>query len=282
MIGKIKVGGSFAKCLDYCLSDKKELSAEEKLELSMKEGVQHINRAEILMYNNCSGDKYDLMEQFNDVRKLNRRVEKPVFHMTIRQAPGDHLTRGQWMEVSQAVAREFGIDKNQFITILHHDTKQEHIHMIGNRVGYDGKVASDSHSYAKTAKVCRELEKEHNLHKVLNPRRWLSPKERKIPRSDKRKELLQEEIQKALKVTKTFPEFEKTLSEKGYSIEKGRGITFEDEKKVRVKGSEVGYSLKTIETTLAKNAKREQKKSLEQEQEKDNRQRLHISRGLYL
>src|SRR6202000_283528 len=35
--------------------------------------------------------------------------------------------------------------------------------------------------------------------------------------------------------------------------DKGRGIAFEDEKKVRIKGSEVGYSLGTIEQTLVKN-----------------------------
>jgi len=40
------------------------------------------------------------------------------------------------------------------------------------------------------------------------------------------------------------------MKEKGYQITKGRGISFTDEKKVKVKGSEVGYSLQKIEKVL--------------------------------
>jgi predicted RNA binding protein with dsRBD fold (UPF0201 family) len=42
------------------------------------------------------------------------------------------------------------------------------------------------------------------------------------------------------------------MKEKGYEIIKGRGISFADEKKVKVKGSEVNYSLQTIERILEK------------------------------
>ncbi len=42
------------------------------------------------------------------------------------------------------------------------------------------------------------------------------------------------------------------MKEKKITIERGRGIAFTDEKKMRVKGSELGYSLLTIERILAK------------------------------
>jgi hypothetical protein len=42
------------------------------------------------------------------------------------------------------------------------------------------------------------------------------------------------------------------MKEKRYTILKGRGISFIDEKKVKVKGSEVNYSLQTIERILEK------------------------------
>ena len=43
------------------------------------------------------------------------------------------------------------------------------------------------------------------------------------------------------------------MKEKRYQIIKGRGIAFIDDKKVYVKGSELGYPLKTIERILEQN-----------------------------
>jgi hypothetical protein len=253
MIGKITKGKSFYHCIAYCLEDKIRLSAKQKMELSLQDGTRHKNRAEVLEYNHCFGDKWELAEQMKDVQRLNRLVEKPVLHISLRAAPGDQLTREQWIDIGRAAAQEFGIDKNQYICILHHDAQQPHIHLVANRVGYDGKLASDKHDYARMATLCRRQEKKHQLKEVLNPRRYLSQKERLLPRLDQRKMQLKENIRATLKDTRTYAEFERKMRGKGYRIEKGRGIAFEDDKKVRVKGSEVEYSWQTIERTLAKN-----------------------------
>lgn len=263
MIGMIAKGKSFYHCLSYCLEDKRSLSEEQKDALSIKEGVQHNNRAEVLEYNYCYGDKKELAGQFKEVRKLNTQVEKPVIHLAIRVASGDHLTREQLTEVGQAAAEEFGISKNQYVCILHKDTKEQHIHVVGNRVGYDGKVADDSQDYRRMAELCRRLEKKYNLKAVLNPRRFLSQKERQLPRHDERKERLKKDIREVLKGARAYSEFEKKMQEKGYKIEKGRGIAFEDDKKVRTKGSEVGYSWRTIETILERQRIQELRKAPE-------------------
>jgi len=272
MIGKVTLGASFYGCLSYCLEDKRELSEQQKQQLSLQENLQHKNRAEVIDHNFCFGDKKELAEQFRDVAKLSKRVEKPVMHLTIRSAPGDQLTTNQWREVGRAAAQEFGLADHQYICILHKDTRQPHIHLVGNRVGYNGKVASDSNSYARMATLCRQLEKQYNLRQVLSPRRFLSPKDRQIPRQDARKERLKIGIQDALKHSRTYPDFEKAMKEKGYRVDKGRGIAFEDGKKVRTKGSEVGYSLLSIDRILAQHAA--QKKTLlppELQEKKDQR-----------
>jgi hypothetical protein len=247
------LGKSFYHCLSYCLEDKRELSEHLKARLSLQENVQHNNRAEVLDYNLCFGDKHELSEQFKDVRRLNKNVEKPVLHLAIRLASGDQLSHEQWREVARAAAREFQFENNQYICILHKDTEQPHIHIVANRVGYDGKTVNDSNSYRRVADLCRRMEKEYQLQEVLSPRQFLSTKERQVPRRDHRKEKLQENIRQSLEGTRTYAEFEKKIREKGYQVEKGRGIAFEDEKKVRIKGSEVGYSLGTISQILEKN-----------------------------
>ena len=93
MIGTISLGKSFYHCISYCLEDKRQLTEDEKLSQAQNEGLQHRHRAEVLEYNKCFGDKYELSEQFKDVRKLSKRVEKPVLHLSLRLAPGEILSR---------------------------------------------------------------------------------------------------------------------------------------------------------------------------------------------
>jgi hypothetical protein len=91
----------------------------------------------------------------------------------------------------------------------------------------------------------------YELKQVLSPRKYLSKEQKSIPRFDQRKELLKTNIQQSLKECCNLQQFELAMNKRGYEIIKGRGISFADEKKVTVKGSEVNYSLATIEKNLA-------------------------------
>ena len=102
------------------------------------------------------------------------------------------------------------------------------------------------------AKYCRKMELKYELKQVLNPRKYLSKEQRNIPRFDQRKEQLRNSIKEALKDCSNLTQFEQKMKERGYKIIKGRGISFADEKKVIVKGSELNYSLQTIEKILAR------------------------------
>jgi Relaxase/Mobilisation nuclease domain len=251
MIGYVSKGGSFLGCISYCLEDKNELTETMKQQLGHMDNLQHKDRAEVLEYNKCFGNKDELAEQFQDVAKLSRRVEKPVLHLSLRLAPGEKLTRNRLIEIGREAAKEFGVSDHQYICVLHKDTKEQHIHIAANRVGFDGKVASDSNSYKRMAALCRRLEKEYHLKEVLSPRAFLSPQERLLPRHDIRKERLREDIQRTLNEVSHYSEFEQKMKAMGYKVIKGRGICFIDDKKVKIKGSEVGFSLMKIEQILA-------------------------------
>lgn len=251
MIGYIGTGSFFFDCIRYCLEDKKELSEEQKQRLAQKDNLQHKDRAEVLLYNKCFGNKYELAKDFKDVSKLSKRVEKLVFHLSLRLAPGESLSQDKLMEIGRECAKEFGVADNQYICVLHKDTKEQHIHIAANRVGFDGKVASDSNSYKRMAALCRRLEKQYKLKEVLSPRAFLSAKDRLLPRQDSRKEKLKTDIRKTLENVRNFAEFEQRIRALGYKLIKGRGISFIDDKKVKTKGSEVGFSLSKIERILS-------------------------------
>jgi hypothetical protein len=177
-------------------------------------------------------------------------VEKPVLHISLRLAPGESLSKDQLVELAQACAAEFKFDQNQYVCALHKDTREQHIHIVANRVGYDGKAVSLTNNYRRMANFCRQMEKKYNLREVLNPRKFLTKEERLIPRQDIRKERLKRDIRETLQQVTSYQEFEKKMKALGYSVLKGRGISFIDDKKVKIKGSEVGFSLSKIERVL--------------------------------
>lgn len=250
MIGNMTLGKSFSGCIGYCLEDKINLSEEEKMKLSISESLQHKDRAEVIYNNKCFGTVSELASQFNEVRKLSSRVEKPVLHISLRLAPGETLSKDQWVEIAQACAAEFKFDQNQYVCALHKDTREQHIHIVANRVGYDGKAITLTNNYRRMANFCRQMEKKYNLREVLNPRKFLSKEQRLLPRQDIRKERLKKDIRDTLQHVTSYQEFEKKMKALGYKVLKGRGISFIDDKKVKIKGSEVGFSLSKIERIL--------------------------------
>ncbi len=147
------------------------------------------------------------------------------------------------------------------------------IHIAANRVGFNGKVASDSNSYKRMASLCRNLEKQYQLKEVLSPRAFLSPQDRLLPRHDQRKERLKTDIRQTLEKVTFYSSFEKQMQALGYKLIKGRGISFIDDKKVKIKGSEVGFSLAKIEKILSLKQQLEIKRATQQQRQPDGNRR---------
>ena len=254
MIGKISIGKSFGGCIRYCLQDKPELSEEDKLRLGRQDGLVYKNRAEILSYNKCFGNPKELIRQFNDLRSLRPRLSQPVMHVTLNFDKSDSLTQEKLRQISQDFAQEFGFVQNQWISIYHKDTHHPHVHIVANRIGFDGTCVSDSNSYKRIATISRNLEIKYGLKQVLSPQKFLSMKHRKeygrTNRLDARKLRLRENIGYCLLQSIDFAHFNRLLKQSGITIIKGRGISFVDDKKMKVKGSDIGYSLATVEKIL--------------------------------
>jgi hypothetical protein len=138
MIGKISIGKSFRGCLNYCLENKEQ-------------NIHAKNRAEMLEFNYCFGDKKELIGQFNDARNLNPNLSKPVLHITLSFAPGERVSRPQLYDMIYECEEAVGFDKNLYVAIEHDDTVHQHIHIVVNRVGLNGKTLPDGHNYRKIA-----------------------------------------------------------------------------------------------------------------------------------
>jgi hypothetical protein len=273
MIGKISMGRSFKGCILYCMEDKK-LDQRQRLKQEHMEQYIVKDRAELVHYNLCYGDKNELIKQFNEVRQLNQKLSKPVLHVSLSLAPEDVLQQGKMAEMAEECAQKMGFSNNQYIAIYHKDTNHQHLHIVANRVGFDGKTVSDSHNYKKVAEYCRRMEQKLQLKEVLSPRLYLSQKERLIERHDIRMEELKQRIKLSINQSRSYLEFEHRIKQYGYEVIRGRGIAFRDAQKVYTKGSELGYSLATIEKQLQMQLVLKQSLTLEQKQFLELQRRL--------
>jgi hypothetical protein len=249
MIGKVMVGKGFAGCISYCLEDKKIKNRVNPDEHLVK------NRAEILQYTLCFGDKKNLCSQFNDVRKLNPKQSRPVVHITLSLAPGEILDRSQFLEIVQECANEFGFENNQFFSVQHLDTEHQHIHIIANRISLEGRTnVTDSNNFKKMAGFCRKMEVRYGLVRVASPRAFLAKEQKQIPRNDSRKNNIKAVLQDAIRDCTSLEAFYKAAEARGFQVVKTRGIAFVDEKGVKVKGSDIALSLQAIEKQVKRNS----------------------------
>ena len=256
MIGKLMIGKTFKGCIEYCLSDKR--IAGKRQNTSDRVGILH--------YNYCFGDKKSLIRDFNNVAALNPKQSKPVFHLSLSLGKGEYLNDIDWVTVSEQAAEHFGFEKNQYLLISHNDTQlHQHIHIVANRIGFEGKTTvSDSNSFKKVADFCRKLELKFNLQTVLNPKKFLSKGDRMLPRNDERKNVLADRIRRCLSVSLSLDDFKSRLKKENVIVITGRGITFIDEKKMQVKGSDLKFPLSKIIAVINKNIQ------VKQEKEKQN------------
>ena len=201
MIGKIIIGKSYRKCISYCLSNKPG---------------QNESRAKILESNFVDGSKKEIIDQFEELGKMNPRLANNVMHITLSWPQRDILDANKLKTIADECGLKFGFNKNQSIVIQHNDTKHQHIHLVVNRVGFDGKTLSDSNNYKKMADFCRDIERKYNLTAVLSPRRFQPKELRELPRLDNRKGKLESDILSAIIRSSSIDEFEKQMNARGY------------------------------------------------------------------
>jgi hypothetical protein len=108
----------------------------------------------------------ELAREFGAIRKLRPNLSRAVLHVSLSAAPGETLTDDQWREIGQRYLHGMGLDANQYLITRHLDTEHEHVHLLVNRVRFDGEVTSDSHDYRRHEILMRAIERDFSLQPV--------------------------------------------------------------------------------------------------------------------
>lgn len=145
MIAKQTIGKAFRGCLNYLFG---------------KEGMERIG-SNMLGQTPC-----ELTAEFLDSCRLNPKVSRAVYHVSLSLQPGETLSPKQWHRLALDYLQGMGFTDNPYVVVAHHDTAHEHIHLVASRIRNDGTTVSDSWNYRRSEKLIRQLERQYQLKPV--------------------------------------------------------------------------------------------------------------------
>ena len=148
MRAKIVQGACFKGAINYVLD-------KEKAELIGAIGVRLT----------ADHDRNAIIHSFVTQAKLNP-IAKPVAHISLdfSAQDKDKLTEEKMLEIASQYLQKMGYKNTQVLAVRHHNTDHPHLHLIINRIDFDGKRISDQNERIRNMKVCKELTEKHDLY----------------------------------------------------------------------------------------------------------------------
>lgn len=149
MIASQKIGRSFMGALKYNLTK-----------------LYHPNpslRAELLETNFTSLDTRQIKQEVDWLRSLKPHLNRYVYHTSLNFPKEDVLSNEKLLAIAHDYLTENGYDNNQYFIFRHHDADHPHLHLLVNRIAFDGHVVSDSNNYKKSESIIRRIELQYGL-----------------------------------------------------------------------------------------------------------------------
>lgn len=151
MKAKVKRGNGFRGTLNYVLDEGKKRTGDKD--------------ALIIGGNMSFNNAKNLAREFRFSRELRTDVKNPVWHCSLALPKGDTIDVGTWDRLSNRFLEEMDVDtsKHQFVVVKHHDTDNEHVHIVMSRIGLDGQLWHGRNDVMHAIESTQTLEKEFGL-----------------------------------------------------------------------------------------------------------------------
>lgn len=185
------------------------------------------NVAEVLDHSFVDISEKSIMKEVLMVKVMRPNLQKFFYHTSINFPPTEDLTNATMTKIGQEYLRESGFTQHQYIMFRHRDADHPHLHILVNRIGFDGKVLSDSNDFARCEEILRKLERKYNLAEVISSRQARS---RAVTKDElemmKRTNDVSEKIKLQITIRKTLQDnpgmnlnqFVSRLEEKGVNV----------------------------------------------------------------
>ena len=101
----------------------------------------------------------DQLKQFlTDYSQRNAYIKSPQFHLAI-SCKGDEYTHEQLLDIAHQYLKEMGYseDGQPVLIYAHHDTDNNHLHIVTSRVAPDGHKINDHHERVRSQEVINRI-----------------------------------------------------------------------------------------------------------------------------
>jgi hypothetical protein len=109
------------------------------------------------------------MKEFRMMQECNTRCENNMVSMVISPSSEKKFTNTELQTILQQHLKHLKLEKNQYLATVHMSTGKPHIHVLVNRIDYEGKAVSDQFISKKSQEVSERIAKQHGL---LTARDW--------------------------------------------------------------------------------------------------------------
>jgi hypothetical protein len=145
MIGNaFKPTGSFRKVSHYISQDQR--------------------RSEVLYQEGVRAHDYRLMARdFEMIHSLHPGCSKPVFHGVLDFHERERLDDAGMVEIARKYLEEIRMINTQYAIVKHFDTAHIHVHLIANRIDYNGDLIRNYPESLRSNNAVQKLVQEYNL-----------------------------------------------------------------------------------------------------------------------
>jgi len=107
----------------------------------------------------------------------DREVKQPIWQVSLALPPGEKLTQVQWADAAQTFVEQLGVADNPWVAVHHGPSAggNDHIHLVLNRVDFEGKLWAAKHDYRQVQKAATQLELKYGLTQAPRTRTVQSP-----------------------------------------------------------------------------------------------------------
>lgn len=269
MIAKNIKGKSFKGCVNYVMNDTAELLEAESV---------------------FTDNTKSMIRSFAMQRSGRKEIKQPVGHIPISFSPEDksRMTNDFMLQLAKEYMQDMGIKNTQYIIVRHHNTDNDHLHIVYNRIDNDLKLISVNNDYKRNIKVCKKLKDKYSLTYGKGKE---NVKREKLDNSDKVKYLLYDVIKAILPYCTSEKEFQDYLQSKGVNVEFKlkrttgdiEGISF-NYANASFKGSQIDrkFSFGNLKREFNKNLKAQQEQSEKEQLQAEKKPKMPIIRDVEL
>ena len=196
MMAKIVQGGCFKGAVNYVLD-------KEKAEYLASKGVRTI-------------DKNSMIGSFITQSKLNP-ITKSVAHISLNFSAQDKekLTNKMMVKIAMDYLTKMGYGNTQLLMIRHSDRDHPHVHIVLNRIDFNGNRISDQNERLRSMKICKEITLKYGLYMSSGKE---NVKRHRLREPDKTKYHIYDSLTKNIALSKSWAELEKRLKVDGIVV----------------------------------------------------------------